>query len=73
MSDYLDLADEIEALPPNTAFRLTHQAQRTIVAALRLVLPTEELMAYLGHHGHITPHSELVEVAMAALHEVDPK
>lgn len=73
MSDYLALADEIEALPANTAFRLTPQAQRTIVAALRLVSPADAMMAYLGHYGDISPKSELADAVMNALREVDPK
>ena len=73
MSDYLDLADEIEALPENTPFRLTNRAQRTIVAALRLVSPTDAMMAYLGHYGDINPKSELADAVMNALREVDPK
>ena len=73
MSDYMDLADEIERLAPNTPFRLAPMAQRTIVAALRLVKPTDAMMAYLGHHGEISPKSELADDVMNALRKVDPK
>ena len=71
MSSIRELADEIAALPANTAFRLTPTAQHAIVGALRLVEPTDKAMAYLGHYGNISPKSELIDAVMNALDAVE--
>ena len=70
MSDYLDLADEIEKLPTLEPIRIAPRGQRAIVAALRLVAPVEAMMAYLGHHGEISPKSELADAVMNALNHL---
>lgn len=73
MSDYLDLAGEIHALPPNTAFRLSPQAQRTIVEALRMVEKVDSMLAYLGFAGEISARDERVLVVMDSLKKIDPQ
>ena len=73
MSDYLDLADEIEKLPANTAIRFAPRAQRVIVSALKMVADVDAMMAYLGHYGEISPKSELADAVMKRLQEIGPK
>ena len=72
MSDISNLADEISALPPNTAFRLTGQAQRTIVAVLRMVGTVDIAMAALGCNGSICARDDRIQAVMDCLHKVDP-
>lgn len=71
--DYLVLADEINILPSNTAVRLTSQAQRTIVGALRMVEKVHIVMAALGHNGSICARDDRVQAVMDCLHEIDPR
>ena len=65
------LAEEVATMPSNAAFRMTDRARRRIAAALRLVEPVDKLMAYLGHHGEVSPKSELADAVMNALDRHD--
>ena len=73
MSAYLDLAGEIYSLPSNTAFRLSPQAQQTIVEALRMVEKVDVMMAALGMNGEIYARDDRVQAVMDCLQKVDPK
>lgn len=72
-TDYLLLADEFEALPANTAIRLTPRSQAIIVDALRLVEKVDICMAVLGAHGEISARDDRADDVMRLLHRIDPK
>jgi hypothetical protein len=73
VSNITELADEFEALAPNTAIRLTREAQRVIVASLRMVERVDEVMAVIGCHGEISAKDDRVSAVMDCLHRIDPQ
>lgn len=67
------LLNELKALPPNTAIRLTERARETLINALSLVNLVDLMMAKIGYSGALNADDVIVNDVLAALNKIDPK